>query len=84
MLREHVRSPLRGRTWTLDEMEGKYGDRWNFGEVATVTVRKQGGLSDGQHRLTVRRPAWIFQGKMRITFDQKAAAPNNKGLLLEA
>ena len=49
--REDVRLTLRGRTWTLDEMEGEYGDRWNFGEKATVGVRRPGGLPPGEHRI---------------------------------
>lgn len=46
-----VRLTLRGRTWTLAEMEHEHGDRWNFGEISTVSVLKDGGLSTGEHRL---------------------------------
>ena len=42
---------MRGRTWTLDQMETEYGDRWNFGEKARVTVQKAGGLAPGRHRI---------------------------------
>ncbi len=59
--REAVRLTLRGRTWTLDEMENEHGDRWNFGEVATVTVLKDGGLSAGEHRLELAE-------RMRISY----------------
>ena len=33
--RENIRFSVRGRSWTLAEMETEYGDRWNFGEKAT-------------------------------------------------
>lgn len=49
--RENIRVSLRGRSWTLDEMENEYGDRWNFGEKARVIALKPGGLSPGKHRI---------------------------------
>jgi len=49
--REDITLSLRGRTWTLDEMETEYGDRWNFGEKALVGVRRAGGLAPGEHRI---------------------------------
>ncbi len=49
--REHIRIALRGRSWTLDEMETEYGDRWNFGEKAKVMALKPGGLAPGKHRI---------------------------------
>lgn len=49
--REDITVTLRGRTWTLDEMESEYGDRWNFGEKAVVGVKRSGGLTPGDHRI---------------------------------
>lgn len=49
--RENVRFSVRGRTWTLDEMETEYGDRWNFGEKARIVVLKAGGLKPGKHTI---------------------------------
>ena len=49
--RAAIRFSVRGRTWTLDEMESEYGDRWNFGEKASITVMKPGGLTPGSHRI---------------------------------
>lgn len=49
--REDIRLALRGRQWTLDELETVYDDRWNFGEKATITVLMPGGLEKGRHRL---------------------------------
>lgn len=51
--REDVRFSARGNTWTLDEMETEYADRWNFGEKATVSVVRAGGLSSGEHQVQV-------------------------------
>ncbi|MBL8549021.1 MAG: hypothetical protein JNJ73_03475 [Hyphomonadaceae bacterium] len=51
MPRESVRFSVRGRTWTLDQMETEYGDRWNFGEKAKITVLKAGGLKPGKHKI---------------------------------
>jgi hypothetical protein len=51
--RSDIRFSVRGRTWTLDEMETVYDDRWNFGEKATITVLKSGGLKPGKHKVEV-------------------------------
>ena len=50
--REDIRIGLRDRTYTLDEMETVYDDRWNFGEKARIIVLKSGGLSSGKHAVT--------------------------------
>jgi hypothetical protein len=47
--RDAIRFSVRGRTWTLDEMETEYGDRWNFGEKAELTVLRPDGLAPGKH-----------------------------------
>ncbi len=49
--REDVRFSVRGKTYTLDQMETVYDDRWNFGEKALITALKAGGLEPGQHKL---------------------------------
>jgi hypothetical protein len=49
--RADVRFSVRGRTYTLDQMETVYDDRWNFGEKATITALKPGGLAPGTHTL---------------------------------
>ena len=51
MPRDAIRLTVHGNTYTLDAMETEYDDRWEFGEVATVTVLKTGGLSAGAHKL---------------------------------
>ena len=49
--RESVRFGVRGRSWTLDEMEHETDERWEMGEVATVFVKRPGGLPPGEHRI---------------------------------
>lgn len=51
--REAVRLSLRGRSWTLDELETVYDDRWNFGEKARVIVAHPGGLAPGAHTIGI-------------------------------
>lgn len=48
--REDVRFTVRGKTWTLDELETTYDERWEFGEVAEVSV--PGRLASGRHTVT--------------------------------
>src|SRR5438874_5445716 len=48
--RDDIRFSVRGKTYTLDQMETVYDDRWNFGEKAKITVLKPGGLSTGKHK----------------------------------
>lgn len=49
--RENIRFSVRGKTYTLDEMETVYDNRWNFGEKALITALKAGGLAAGKHTI---------------------------------
>lgn len=49
--REDIRFSVRGKTYTLDQMETVYDDRWNFGEKALIIALKDGGLSPGEHKI---------------------------------
>ena len=49
--RQDIRFTLEGDTFTLDEMETVITYRWKFGQYATVTVLKDGGLSKGIHHI---------------------------------
>jgi Domain of unknown function (DUF6379) len=49
--REDVRFSVRGKNWTLPELENEGDERWEMGEVATLRVRKPGGLSRGKHKI---------------------------------
>ncbi|HBT1428199.1 TPA: hypothetical protein MA329_005620, partial [Klebsiella pneumoniae] len=75
--RQAIRLALRGREWTLDELESVYDDRWNFGEKAIITVLKPGGLPAGWHRLKVAErlrisylpfvPVTTFETELELT-----------------
>lgn len=56
-----IRFSVRGKSWTLAEMETEYSDRWNFGEKACITVLKPGGLAAGQHRL-------VLSERLRVSY----------------
>ncbi len=51
--REDISLTVNGETFTLDQMltvvDSDY--RWEFGEYATVTVKKEGGLVAGKHHI---------------------------------
>jgi hypothetical protein len=49
--RAQVRLTVGGKTFTLDQLETEYQTVWEFGDVATVTVLKDGGLAPGEHQL---------------------------------
>lgn len=59
--REDVRFHVRGKTYTLDQMETVYDDRWNFGEKAKIIAMKPGGLSAGDHKIE-------FAVRMRVSY----------------
>ena len=59
--REDVRFHVRGKTYTLDEMETVYDDRWNFGEKAKIIAMKPGGLAPGTHTIG-------FAVRMRVSY----------------
>jgi hypothetical protein len=50
--REQLRFSVRGKSWTLDQLETVYDERWEFGEVADVSVLQPGGLGAGPHTVT--------------------------------
>lgn len=70
--RENIRFSVRGRSWTLAEMETEYGDRWNFGEKARVIVKRPGGLKAGEHDVEVAvRMRISYLPMVPTTRDQK-------------
>ncbi len=52
--REDIRLTVNGETFTLEEartvIDPEY--RWEFGEYATVSVLKEGGLAAGSHHIS--------------------------------
>jgi len=51
--REQVRFSVRGKSWTLDQLEENTAERWEFGEVAEVSVLQPPGLAAGEHEVAV-------------------------------
>ncbi|WCT79590.1 C-glycoside deglycosidase beta subunit domain-containing protein [Novosphingobium humi] len=58
--REAIRFCVRGQTYTLDEMETVYDNRWNFGEQARI-IALSGELAAGDHAIT-------FAVRMRVSY----------------
>jgi hypothetical protein len=48
---EQIRFSVGHRSFTLAQMETECEARWEFGDVATVTVLHPGGLTPGEHKL---------------------------------
>lgn len=55
--REDIRFSVNGEAFTLEQMRTVIDPdyRWEFGEFATVSVIKDGGLSKGQHHIHARQ-----------------------------
>jgi len=51
--RADIRFSIGGKTYTLDEMESVVDNRWELSQVAQVTCLKPGGLSPGEHEISV-------------------------------
>ena len=44
---------VRGRTFTFEQMETEYNERWEMGEFATLMVPLEGGLAAGAHEVSI-------------------------------
>ena len=55
--REDIRFSVNGETFTLEEMRTVIDPdyRWEFGEDATVSVMKEGGLKKGPHHIHAKQ-----------------------------
>lgn len=49
--RDDIRFTIENETFTLEEMRTVIDYRWKFGQWATVTVLKDGGLEAGKHHI---------------------------------
>lgn len=49
--REDIRFTIEDETFTLEEMRTVIEYRWKFGQWATITVLKDGGLEPGEHHI---------------------------------
>jgi hypothetical protein len=50
---EWISLSVHGNTYTLKQMETEAIDRWEMGEVGYISVKKDGGLSKGEHQLNL-------------------------------
>ena len=41
-------------TYNLEQRENETDDRWEMGEVATLTIHKDDGLSKGEHQIGLK------------------------------
>ncbi|MFJ5956361.1 DUF6379 domain-containing protein [Paenarthrobacter sp. NPDC092416] len=53
--RGSVSLTVHGNTYKLTDLPGIFDDRWEMGEVATVSVDRAGGLAEGPHSVAVRQ-----------------------------
>lgn len=55
--RKDIRFTINGETFTLEQMRTVVDSdyRWEFGEYATVSVLKEGGLAKGQHYIHAKQ-----------------------------
>lgn len=51
--RDSLQFSVHGNTYTLAQMETEVDDRWNMGEVAYITIPKEGGLPKGEHQVSL-------------------------------
>lgn len=51
--RERIHFSVEGRSFALTDLPHVTDFRWQFGEIATVTAGKPGGLTPGMHELEV-------------------------------
>jgi hypothetical protein len=51
--KSEIKLTVHGNTYTLAELENEAKDRWEMGEVAHITVNKEGGLAKGEHQLNL-------------------------------
>ena len=49
--RDEITLTLHGNTYTLDELETEYTDRWEFGEKGLIMVARSGGVEPGEHEI---------------------------------
>ncbi len=72
--RKDIRFSLGERTYTLEEMETVYDDRWEIKQIATITCLKQGGLKPGPHEIEAEQ-------HIRASYIPMIAASNSKKTL---
>ena len=49
-----VNITVHGNTYDFQQRENEIDDRWEMGEVATLSIQKEGGLPKGEHKLGLK------------------------------
>lgn len=68
---------VHGNTYTLEQRENETLDRWEMGEVATLSVSKAGDLPTGEHTIGLKinlRIGYMPFPSIRV-FEQKVLFP---------
>ena len=67
---DQITVTLHGNSYPLTELASIMDDRWEFGEVGILTVKKPGGLQPGEHRVELTQtmdisyvPSGMFVGR---------------------
>lgn len=63
---------VKNTTYRFDEMAGRKDLRWDFGEVAYLTIALEGGLSEGEHTLKVTEDIRVVYGMMPVRMSNQA------------
>ncbi len=45
---------VNGNTYNIEQRENEIDDRWEMGEVAILSVKKDGGLTQGEHTVGLK------------------------------
>lgn len=78
---EDVLFQLRGRRYSIAEMAREVSVRWEFGERATLVVRRPGGLSPGSHEIELTETLRIsYMPVPSVTRSRKLAELNDPEL----
>jgi hypothetical protein len=78
--RDHIMLTVSGKTYRLEQLESaSEEERWEMGDIATLTVRQSGGLPPGAHKLelveTLRISYLPFPSVTKDTKILQLAAP---------
>jgi hypothetical protein len=71
--RSDVTFSVHGQHYRSDEMDEVFDDRWGFTEPATLSVDRPGGLTPGDHEVTLKV-------SLRVSYSPNSGATDSKRL----
>jgi hypothetical protein len=74
---DQIRIGVAGHEYSLDEMRSLVNVRWQFDEIATITVMKPGGLAPGIHEVEISQR--IRSGLTALPPGQAVVSPSSVG-----